>query len=375
MSNQLKVLQFICPTGFYGAERWVLALARNINPSEVRCDLAVTKESETQDLSLADYYPANENKVFKVPMKGRFDFSVVDKLVDIIKERDIDIIHTHGYKSDIIGLFAARRAGIKSMATPHGFGEVNDWKLKVYIKLGCLSFRYFDSVVPLSKQLMSDLARMGVQQNKLSYIANGVDLTEVDAIRETKTAKKPSDRVKKIGFIGAIRQGKNVGQMIDVFDLVWQQDKNVELVLVGDGVEREEVEAKARALECGKAIKFLGFRNDRLKILRDLDVFTLTSLSEGIPRCLMESLGMGTPIAAFDIPGVDQLVENDVTGLLAPVGSTESLAKCWLKILHDDVYAAQLSENGLKFVNDNFSGARMAKEYTELFNKLVKTKH
>ena len=145
--KNLNVLQFICPTGFYGAERWILALANNIKDEGVRCDLAVTNESESQDFEIINQYPTHIGQTFKLPMKGRFDLSVVSGLCKLIKKRDIHIIHTHGYKSDIIGLLVAKKCKIKCVSTPHGFGEPSDFKLKVYIRLGALCLRFFDRVV------------------------------------------------------------------------------------------------------------------------------------------------------------------------------------------------------------------------------------
>ena len=109
----MRVLQFITPAGFYGAERWVLALANNIDKEHVVCDLAVTREGPAQDLALAEYYPTDSGQqVHYLDMKGRFDPSVVKQLCQVIRDRGIDVIHTHGYKSDILGLIAARRTGI-----------------------------------------------------------------------------------------------------------------------------------------------------------------------------------------------------------------------------------------------------------------------
>ena len=68
--NQLRILQFITPSGFYGAERWVLAMANNTNSAEMICDLAVTKESETQDLTVAKLYPSDKGEVHYLPMNG-----------------------------------------------------------------------------------------------------------------------------------------------------------------------------------------------------------------------------------------------------------------------------------------------------------------
>ena len=73
----LRVLQFITPNGFYGAERWVIALANNLPGDHLLCDLAVTRESDDQDLSVAEYYPREAGEVHYLPMKGRFDPRVV----------------------------------------------------------------------------------------------------------------------------------------------------------------------------------------------------------------------------------------------------------------------------------------------------------
>jgi len=181
--RKTNVLQFICPVGFYGAERWVLALANNLDGKKVRCDLAVTKESPIQNLEIVRHFPSGEGKAFEIPLKSRFDLSAVSKLCRLICDRDIDIIHTHGYKSDILGLLAAKKTGIKAISTPHGFGEAKNFKLKVYIRLGCFSLKFFDKVIPVSRQLLDETASFGVDPSKLVYVQNGVDLKEVDEIR------------------------------------------------------------------------------------------------------------------------------------------------------------------------------------------------
>ena len=136
MQNKpINVLQFITPVGFYGAERWVLALINNSDPSLVRHDLAVTDEPEEQDLEILNQFSTDLGLTHRIKMKSRFDLSAINNLVNIIKNRQIDIIHTHGYKSDILGFIAAKKAGIKCVSTSHGFGEPSNFKLKVFIKL------------------------------------------------------------------------------------------------------------------------------------------------------------------------------------------------------------------------------------------------
>ena len=183
-TKKTNVLQFICPTGFYGAERWILALARHLPTTRTRCDLAVTLEDNSRDLELVRKYRQNCGEAFEIPMTNRFDLGVIRKLVALIKERDIDIIHTHGYKSDILGVIAARKAGIRCVVTPHGFENTSDPKLRFFIWIGCKAMGFADRVVPLSPQLMDDVRKMGVKKNKVVYIQNGVDLSEVEEQRQ-----------------------------------------------------------------------------------------------------------------------------------------------------------------------------------------------
>jgi len=368
----LKVLQFITPAGFYGAERWVLALANNLNPDYMVCDLAVTRESSTQDLTVAELYPQTAGKVHYLNMAGRFDFRVVKQLCDVIQQRGIDVIHTHGYKSDILGLLAARRAGIRCVSTPHGFSGKVGLKLAAFIRIGTWMLRYFDRVAPLSEELVSDMKRFGVPDKKITFIRNGVDLTEIDtALEEFKDWDKSSGGDRKIGFIGQMIPRKGIPDLLDVFDQLYREDKNLKLQLLGDGRQREELEEKSAGLGSAKAIEFLGFRNDRLELLSRFDLFVMTSSLEGIPRCMMEAMAVGVPMVAYDIPGVDKLVTHGETGLLAPYGDKAALASYCRQLLDDPELVATLSANARQLIDEKYSAARMAQEYEHLFADLL----
>ncbi|WP_328184827.1 glycosyltransferase family 4 protein [Marinobacter sp. OP 3.4] len=367
MTRPVRVLQFITPAGFYGAERWILALANNLDHQSVVCDLAVTRESESQDLTLAEVYPRQVGDVHYLDMQGRFDVGVVRKLCDIIRSRDIDIIHTHGYKSDILGLLAARRTGIRCLSTPHGFSGKTGWKLATFIRIGTHMLRYFDAVAPLSEELVADMARFRVPASRTQLIRNGVDLTEIDPV----AADQPAASSPTIGFIGQMIPRKGLPDLLEVFDRLYSGDSSLQLHLLGDGRQREELERQAKAQPSGDAVSFLGFRSDRLERLAGFRLFVMTSSLEGIPRCLMEAMAMGVPVVAYDIPGVDQLVEHEVTGLLAPHGDKDALEKLCRRVLTDESLARQLAANARQLIVDRYSAARMAREYESLFDALV----
>lgn len=373
--DKVKVLQFICPTGLFGAERWILALAKNyIDHDCIECQLAVTHEGINQNIGIYYKYLELDLRAHKIQMQGKFDFRGIFNLYKLLKREKIDIIHTHGYKSDIIGLIAARFAGIKAVATPHGFENAKDFKLHFFIKLGCFILKYFNKVAPLSEQLLFDIKRLGVSEDKIKLIINGVDLREVESQRSDETApvfSNPND--KHIGYVGQIAHRKNIDALISTFDQLYTENKNIRLIIIGEGPQRKEFEDKIKTLESGSNIEFLGYRDDRLRFVKELDLFSMTSSLEGIPRCMMEAMAMGVPVAAFRIPGIDKLIDHGKTGLLADFNNISQLKECWREILFNEESSKRFSINGRAHILANFSAKRMAEEYCSLFQEVALT--
>ena len=368
----INVLQFICPSGLFGAEMWILGLAKYLNADEVDCRLAVSYDTAHQNLELSERFRQLGLDAHKIRMSGRFDLRAVAKLRELLREEQIDVLHTHGYKSDILGLLAARMAGVRVLATPHGFENAKDLKLRLYVRLGCLALRHFDRVAPLSESLVADMARIRVPEQKTRFIRNGVDLQEVDLEmkRSIESGLRSADE-QVIGYVGQLSHRKNLGDMIDAFDLYCRDHGNARLLLVGDGPQRVELQRKANSLESKERIEFLGYRTDRLRIVKELDLFCLTSSLEGIPRCLMEAMAMRVPVVAYDIPGVDKLILDGQTGLQAPYGDMAALKNYWERLLFDGELSKTLAENGRRHVEKNFSAERMAAEYTQLYRELL----
>jgi glycosyltransferase involved in cell wall biosynthesis len=367
-----NVLQFICPSGIYGAEMWILALARYLDPQFIRCCLAVSYETDDPDLEISDRFQNLGLQSHKIAMRGRFDPRAISRLARLIKDQKIDIIHTHGYKSDIIGLMAARWTGIKSLSTPHGFENARDFKLQTFIRIGCFALKYFDRVSPLSEDLSAELQRLKVKKEKIRLILNGVDIAEIKNARQVKISpavKKDGEKI--IGYVGQMAHRKNVGALIKAFDLMHGEHRDVRLMLIGDGPQRAELERSAGSLACTGKIEFLGYRSDRLKLVQQMDLFCMTSSLEGIPRCLMEAMALEVPVAAFDIPGVDKLILNEKTGLLAQFGDLEALKACWERILYNGNLGQELASNGRRHIEENFSAKRMADEYTALYREVA----
>jgi glycosyltransferase involved in cell wall biosynthesis len=302
-------------------------------------------------------------------MRNRFDPTVVFKLARLLKSEKIDVLHTHGYKSDIIGIAAARLAGIPALSTPHGFDNSKDRKLQFFMQMGCKALKYFDCVAPLSEQLEKDIRSFGVQETKIRTIMNGVDLTEI--ADDAKGSVPPTqNRTATITYVGQLIERKNVADLVSAFGLLCRERDNVRLVLVGDGPLKPTLMKQAAEENCEDRVQFAGYRKDRLKYIKESTIFSMTSSLEGIPRCMMEAMAIGVPVVAYSIPGVTNLVLHEKTGLLVNFGDKEALKNAWLQLLDNPERASRFGADGKERIEKCFSAQRMATEYTQLYSAL-----
>ncbi len=365
----IKVLQLICPSGYYGAERWVNALLSVEPTGDLEQHLAITDEPGVCDDVLRRCGLPVERQ-HRIAMASKFDLRAIKRLVDLIRQQGIQIIHTHGYKSDILGAIAARWAGIGSVCTPHGFENSSDKRLRAYMWLGGKAFHWFDWVCPLSPDIEKTvLEQYRVAPNRVRLINNGVDLAEVERALTEPFLKDEQEF--RIGYIGQLISRKNLTATLQAFAALVQQHANCRLVLIGDGDERSQLEQLAQQLGVAGQVDFMGFRDDRLRLLPSFDCFVLTSSLEGIPRCLMEAMAAKVCVTAFNIPGVDRLIEHQKTGLLADYGDTAALTALWQQLIEQPALKQQLAEAGCQHVYQHFSAQSMELAYSNLYRELM----
>ncbi|AFP31141.1 glycosyltransferase [Marinobacter sp. BSs20148] len=365
----IRVLQFICPTGYYGAERWINALvSANADPT-IEYHIAITDEAGSSD-EVLKRSALPDACLHRLKMASKFDFLSIFRLAKLLRDLRIDVIHTHGYKSDILGISAAKLAGVRSVCTPHGFENAEDRRLKAYMWLGGKAFHGFDWVCPLSEDIEKTVVEQyGVNTHRVQLINNGVDLSEVEAAIAAPKARETSEF--RIGYIGQLISRKNLAATVSAFDVFYQQNQNARLILIGDGDRKANLMGQVAELGLASAVEFLGFRDDRLAFLPTFDAFVLTSSLEGVPRCLMEAMAANVCVTAFDIPGVDVLIKPDQTGLLIPYGDTSALAQAWANLAQSPEIKTRLASAGRTRIYDSFSASAMAEIYGTLFKNLV----
>ena len=358
------------PTGLYGAERWILALIKHLPPSEVESFVGVIKDSPELEAPLCTVAGELGFQTHVIEAYGKLSRSAVGKLRRFLLERQIDILHTHGYKTDLIGVLAVRGTPCKILSTPHGWSVNAGFKLQVYEALDRLSFLFMDAVAPLSRDLFDGLESLPGLKRKLHLIENAVDLSEIDApgeMPELIRQWREAGRI-VIGYIGQLITRKRIDTLIEAFHAL--EIPNKQLCLIGDGPQRAELESLAERLGERDTVAFLGFRGDRINFLKGFDIFVLPSELEGIPRCLMEATGAGVAVIATDIPGCRDVVHAEKTGLLVPPGDAATLSRKMSRLIEDQALRARLARDGAERTRQRYSADALAGAYIDLYRSM-----
>ncbi len=368
--NSIRVMQLGSPTGLYGAGRWILALIRHLNPSEIHCTVGVIRDNPQMDIPLVQHAANLGFSTHTIEAAGRFNVIAVSRLRKYLIDNRIDILHTHFYKTDIIGLLATRGIRCRIMGTPHGWSINAGLTLKIYESIDRLVFQWFDAVVPLSEELHTGLLKY--VGNRLKMIPNGVDLSEIDSSTELAPEvcawRERGEFV--VGYIGQLIARKGLDILLRAFAALRDQEgRPTRLVIVGDGDQRVNLENLSHSLGISESVSFLGYRIDRLEILKGFDVFALPSRLEGVPRCLMEAMAARVPVIASDIPGSRDLVLPGKTGLLFPLDNVVALTSMLGKVAREPL-RSQLANAGREKILLDYSAATMARRYTEVYREL-----
>ena len=342
---KIKVLQLGSSIDLYGAERWILALIRSIESSEIESLVGSIGDGTVEETALCLEAKKLGFSTHTFNSKSSFDFGVVSSLRNFILKNNISILHTHGYKTDLIGLLATTGLECKLISTPHGWTSNPDIKLRIYEIIDRLIFPFFDVVVPLSDGLFRSLQYIPGLKKKLQLIQNGVDTEEIEAEKNIspKLSAWKAEGAFVVGYIGRLTPGKGLDVLFDA--VANYAEPHWRAAIVGEGEQEAELKSLVERLNLRSAVSFFGFRSDRLSFLKGFDVFVLPSRSEGIPRCLMEAMVAGVPIVASDIPGCRYLVKDGKTGLLFQVDNAMSLATAIKKVEGSFSFRDKLSKS------------------------------
>jgi len=362
----VKILQLISSSGFFGAENVLVQLADALQ-KDGSCQVVggVIKNIETPHLEVATECGKRGIESVVFPCTGKLDLKTILLLKNYLKEHKIDIIHSHGYKSNLYSFFATILSPVKLIATCHNWlGDES--KMKFYASLDRFFLRRFSAVVAVSLPVKETLLRNGISANRTRIIGNGIDLGRFETQTISSDVKQqfgiPESHV-VIGTVGRISSEKGQIHLLKTIGRIQQQFPETTLLLVGDGDLRNNLEKEFG----GANVIFTGIRNDLPALYHCMDIFVLPSLTEGLPMVLLEAMASSLPVVATRVGDVPRVMVEDETGYIEEAGDEEGLEKSLMILLSDPVKRKTMGKKGYQRVKEGFSSSQMAHEYFKIY--------
>ena len=304
----------------------------------------------------------------------------VRRLNKIVKEKEIDVIISCWIIPNLIALVSKKIYKFKTPLIVSYHGNLE--KSSKYMGIAGLiaksyNIKFRDSanrVLCVSKGIENELAERGFNSDRLTTIHNPVSIDKINSMSEQKIDSEHEflfdKNFKIIISVGRLIELKNFQLLIESYIEV---NKNIKcrLIIVGDGPERSKLEKLIIDNNQQKNIYFLGWQNNPFNYLKRSDLFVLTSNSEGFGNVIIEAMACGTPVISTDCEfGPNEIIQNNVNGILVPVNDKLELSKAMSKVLSNESYAKKLSSQGKQRVLD-FSSDKIAAQYEKLIDDVL----
>lgn len=348
-----------------GIETLILDTCRALDSARYRLHVCSLQENNALE---AEFKSASVR--FHVIRKQRgIDLPLIFRLRRLLTSQQIDILHTHNAAQWIYGVCAVGGCRRPSLIhTQHSVIEGRHFLLRRAMRL--LQKKTF-SVVSVA-QYVADymVASAGVRPDKIKLIYNGVDIDRYqrrgDAAAKRKELGLADDEL-LVGIVARLVPVKCHAVLLDAFRQVTGNVPRARLLVVGSGELMEPLRRRAEELGIGQQVLFLGNRRDVPELLGILDLFVLSSSSEGLSMTLIEAMSSGLPVVATAVGGNGEIVVNHHTGLLVPAADADRLARAIEHLLYDRSAARTLGTNGIARSKELFSRELMIKEYIRLY--------
>ena len=305
---------------------------------------------------------------------GRFSIFDLGRLVKLLKEENVDIVHTHLQNADIWAGFAARLCGIKHVSTLHGayFKKSPFEFIKQRLRV---AFPW--RIIAVSRQTAEySIARLKARREKVSVIYNAIDASEFQVVHDAVLKRRElgiSDGAIVLGVFGRLEAEKGHRYLIEAVSHLRGScpDINLEVLIVGEGNLKEELIRMVSRLKLEKVIRFLGERSDVPELLDVVSIVVIPSLSEGFPISCLEAMAAGKPIAATNVGGVSELIKDRVDGILVQPKDYLGLARAILDIMDNQELALSLSKHARDKVSSDFTFERMIAQTVAVYESLL----
>ncbi len=360
-----------------GSERFVINFLKGFKNKNFKLTLILEKKE-------GEYLKAVPENVIIYNLNTNFYLFVFLKLIKYFKKENPDFFISFFPVKNIISLLAGYFSRTKtkiiissrttfSIAATNMGNPIKRFLTKFILPfLMSIIYHKADSIVCVSKGVAKDLSQIIGNSDKIKVIYNPIDNEHILSLAKEKVGSVWFDNssVPVILAVGRLIKAKDYPTLIGAFHEVLKK-RSVRLAIIGRGEEKEILENIVNNLGISSNVVFLGFQDNPYKYMASATIFVLSSIREGFPNVLIETMACGTPAISTNCKsGPNEIIENGRNGLLVPVGNEEALANAIIKLLDNPDLRKSLSKEGKKRVKD-FYLEKIVNKYENLFEELI----
>lgn len=298
-----------------------------------------------------------------------FDWALVRSLRQKILSDSVNVVHCHQYTPWVYGWLASLGTSAKIILTEHGRFYPDRYRYKALLINPFIAL-FTHRIAAISSSTRDALSRYEfIPKAKIRVVYNGIAAFEPmpDEVFSLKQKLGIPNGHFVMGTVARLDPVKNQSMMLEAFAKVLKHHADSWLLMVGDGAERKKLEAITQDLGIEERVIFVGFIDQPAAHLAAMDLFLLTSNTEGTSMTLLEAMSMGIPTIATNVGGNSEIVETGITGVLVPKGDVDALATSIEELIADPQLMSKFGKSARQVFFDRYSVASMVGNYKKLY--------
>jgi len=352
----MRIAHFIGTNFVGGPERQILNHVSRLSPDDHAVLIISFDETGGRELQSAAAAIGVEGRLLPA---GRWALGTVwNQLKRLCDDWQPDVICAHGYKAGFYTLLLKMARGARFIGFSRGWTS-ESLTIHLYSMIDRLVIRFADVIVAVSRSQRDKLLRSWVPDKKIRVVENAVTISVSAATAGPDNDLRieldlPAD-ARLLLAAGRLSPEKGYDDLIRCFEVVAARVADVHLLIAGAGSLESELRELAATMKSASRIHFLGFRRDMHNLFRQVDMFVLSSLSEGLPNVILEAMAFRVPVVATRVGGLPEVIDDGRTGVLVPPQAPAALAEAIWGVLNNPGLARQLAESAYDDVYNRFS--------------------
>jgi glycosyltransferase involved in cell wall biosynthesis len=322
---------------------------------------------------LAELSAVPKQNIAELPMRNSLNIASRTKVARFVREHEIEIVHAHVARDYPLAAFVARRAGARLVLTRHVLFPLN--------RIHRLTLRHTARIIGVSQAVVEVLRARGIfHPDRIVLIHNGIDVDRFAKGREDVARHELSANQKlRVGMVGHLAPIKGQEDYIRAAALVCDQRADVEFIIAGEdkspnGEHRRRLDELINSLSLNQQVRLIGWVEDVSTLLPTLNLFVSPSRSEPFGLSIVEAMAARVPVVSTMSEGAQEIIEDNRTGRLIPIGDVEALASAIDGLLSDPEERVRLSNNAERAARQRFSLEGMLSATEQVYREALEVK-